>query len=167
MTTYCGAAPSGLTDKQGQAWLISAVARALNPGCKADCALDLEGNQGTGKSSALKILAGNDWFYDGLHNLHSNAPAPICAARGRRKTLAAKSNPAVSAGEGGSFLSACKPAARLYVDRTGGAQAFAASGRSGDEAQTNMIALVLRVLVSGLLAFVWVDVVLLRVSPLE
>lgn len=71
LATYCGAAPSSLTEKQGQAWLISAVARALNPGCKADCALVLEGQQGAGKSSALNVLAGDDWFYDGLHDLHS------------------------------------------------------------------------------------------------
>lgn len=71
LATYCGAAPSALTDKQGQAWLVSAVARALNPGCKADCALVLEGQQGAGKSSAISILAGEDWFYDGLHDLHS------------------------------------------------------------------------------------------------
>jgi len=71
LATYCGAAPSTLTGKQGKAWLVSAVARALNPGCKADCALVLEGNQGVGKSSALRVLAGPDWFHDGLHDLHS------------------------------------------------------------------------------------------------
>jgi len=52
-------------------WLISAVARALTPGCKADSVLILEGNQGLGKSSALRILAGDDWFGDALPPMSS------------------------------------------------------------------------------------------------
>jgi len=71
LTRYCGAADGNFTRKAGAAWLISAVARALGPGCKADCALVLEARQGAGKSSALKVLAGEAWFYDGLHDLHS------------------------------------------------------------------------------------------------
>ena len=50
---------------------MAAVARALRPGCKADCALVLEGKQGAGKSSILRVLAGEDWFYDGLRDMHS------------------------------------------------------------------------------------------------
>lgn len=68
---YCGAEDTNFNRKVGQAWLISAVARALQPGCKADCALVLEGRQGQGKSSAIKALAGETWFHDGLHDLHS------------------------------------------------------------------------------------------------
>lgn len=71
LSHYCGAAESTFTRKAGAAWLISAVARALSPGCKADCALVLEGRQGAGKSSAIKALAGEAWFHDGLHDLHS------------------------------------------------------------------------------------------------
>lgn len=44
-------------------WMIGAVARALRPGCKMDTVLILEGAQGVGKSSALKVLGG-DWFSD-------------------------------------------------------------------------------------------------------
>jgi len=69
LTDYCGAVPSDLTAKVGKAWLVSAVARALQPGCKADCALVLEGKQGAGKSSILRALGG-EWFHDGLSNLH-------------------------------------------------------------------------------------------------
>ena len=70
LTDYCGAVPSDLTAKVGKAWLVSAVARALQPGCKADCALVLEGKQGAGKSSILRALAGPDWFHDGLSDMH-------------------------------------------------------------------------------------------------
>ena len=47
-------------------WLISAVARALDAGCKADAVLILEGSQGAGKSTALRMLAGEEWFGDAL-----------------------------------------------------------------------------------------------------
>ncbi|PXW70486.1 virulence-associated protein E [Loktanella sp. PT4BL] len=49
-----------------QKWLIAAVARAIKPGCKADAVLILEGSQGAGKSTASRILAGDDWFGDAL-----------------------------------------------------------------------------------------------------
>ena len=41
--------------------MISAVARAMDPGCQADHMLILEGKQGIGKSQALRILGGG--FY--------------------------------------------------------------------------------------------------------
>lgn len=42
-------------------FLISAVARALEPGCKVDTVLVLRGVQGTKKTSLVKALAG-DWY---------------------------------------------------------------------------------------------------------
>jgi hypothetical protein len=58
----------------GPRWMISAVARIYAPGCKADCALILEGPQGIRKSSALMMIA-KPWFADRLSDLSSKDAA--------------------------------------------------------------------------------------------
>lgn len=45
-------------------WLVSLVARALQPGCKCDTMLILEGVQGAKKSSSLEALVGEEFFLD-------------------------------------------------------------------------------------------------------
>lgn len=47
----------------GMRYLVSAVARVMKPGAKADCVIILEGEQGLNKSSALRVLGG-EWFMD-------------------------------------------------------------------------------------------------------
>jgi predicted P-loop ATPase len=55
----------------GSKWMISAVARIYEPGCQADHCMVLEGPQGCGKTSALRIL-GEPWFTESLPgDLHS------------------------------------------------------------------------------------------------
>src|SRR5262249_48096434 len=56
----------------GPRWMISAVARIFEPGCKVDHCLVLEGPQGKYKSEALRSLAIHDaWFTDRLSHLAS------------------------------------------------------------------------------------------------
>lgn len=50
----------------GRKFMVSAVARALKPGCKVDTMLVLEGLQGAKKSSAVRILSGSSYFSDNL-----------------------------------------------------------------------------------------------------
>lgn len=52
-------------------WMIQAVARIYEPGCQADATLQLEGDQGMGKSTMLRALFGDRWFTDHLPSLDS------------------------------------------------------------------------------------------------
>jgi len=54
----------------GGIWLISAVARGLQPGCKVDTVPILEGAQGTGKTSVIKRLCPNtEWHIETQFNI--------------------------------------------------------------------------------------------------
>lgn len=57
LSYYLGAEPSDINRKFGEKWLIGAIARAYQPGCKMDNMLILEGKQGLQKSTALKVLS--------------------------------------------------------------------------------------------------------------
>lgn len=65
LTQYLGTEDTPYSRSVGRKWLISAVARALVPGSKVDTLIVLEGPQGEGKSTALRVLAGDpEWFSD-------------------------------------------------------------------------------------------------------
>jgi putative DNA primase/helicase len=72
VTRYLGAKATTFSEKKlfaliGRMFLISAVARALRPGCKVDHVLLLLGRQGLRKSTAIRMLCPDQaWFSDSL-----------------------------------------------------------------------------------------------------
>jgi predicted P-loop ATPase len=53
-----------LTRAIGTSWLVSAVARIFAPGCQVDTVLVLEGNPGMKKSTVLRALFGDEYFFE-------------------------------------------------------------------------------------------------------
>jgi predicted P-loop ATPase len=64
MTIYLGAEDTPLNRSIGRKMLTAAVRRARKPGCKFDYVPILEGPQRIGKSTTIRILAGDDNFSD-------------------------------------------------------------------------------------------------------
>ena len=63
LVRYCGVENTAYHRSIGRWWLISAMARAFDPGVQVDHCLVLEGDQGAGKSTLLRTIGG-DWYDD-------------------------------------------------------------------------------------------------------
>lgn len=68
LTDYLGADPSEYNTAVMRVFLLGAVRRAYEPGCKFDYMPVLIGNQGEGKSTFFKYLACNEAWYDDNFN---------------------------------------------------------------------------------------------------
>lgn len=70
LKTYMGAEGSdNYLAAIGSMFVIAMVARVMDPGCKCDYMLVLEGEQGVMKSLACKALAGEDYFSDDIGDM--------------------------------------------------------------------------------------------------
>lgn len=73
---YLGAEDSEYTHEVMKLFMLGAVARVFQPGCKFDYTTILQGPQGIGKSTFLKLLSlGDEWFNDSLDSLDSDSAA--------------------------------------------------------------------------------------------
>lgn len=73
-TKYLGADDTLVHATMGARWLLGAVRRAFEPGSQMDAALILEGAQGLGKSTALRVLS-LGFFTDELSDVGSKDAA--------------------------------------------------------------------------------------------
>ena len=64
LVQYCRAKDTPLNRAIGRKMLVAAVRRIRDPGCKFDYIVVLEGKQGVGKSTMLRVLAGEENFSD-------------------------------------------------------------------------------------------------------
>ena len=71
LTSHFGVKNDRYSREVGRAWLVSAVARVMRPGCQVDHMLVLEGPQGAGKSSVMRMLFGEDWFLGALPDIRN------------------------------------------------------------------------------------------------
>jgi len=77
LEVYAGAQASELTRAMARKFLLSAVARAIEPGCTVQHVLVLEGATGLGKTRLLRALAGREHFSDSPIDMSSIMNAPI------------------------------------------------------------------------------------------
>ncbi|MBK9002206.1 MAG: hypothetical protein IPM35_41330 [Myxococcales bacterium] len=68
---HAGAEDTPLVRAMSAKFLIAMVSRAITPGEQADDMLMLQGDQGVGKSTMLRALAGEKWFSDADIDFHS------------------------------------------------------------------------------------------------
>jgi hypothetical protein len=61
---YTGATPTSYSGETGRLWLVSMVARGLQPGCQCRSVIVLMGDEDIGKSKLVKLLASEDWYRD-------------------------------------------------------------------------------------------------------
>ncbi|HKM04580.1 MAG TPA: VapE domain-containing protein, partial [Lachnospiraceae bacterium] len=73
LSDYLGVEKNEYSETAMRLFMIGAINRAYHPGCKFDYMPVLVGEQGVGKSTFFKILAGNDaWYNDNFNNIEGD-----------------------------------------------------------------------------------------------
>lgn len=67
---YLGAEPGKYLVEVTKIHLTAAVARVMKPGIKYDTILSLQGPQGIGKSTFIRVLASPEWFNDSIERIN-------------------------------------------------------------------------------------------------
>lgn len=81
LTYYAGADKTNYTSIVGRKFLVGAVARVLDPGCKNDTMMVLEGPQGILKSSMVRDLCGEEWFSDQIGDITNKDSSQLIQGR--------------------------------------------------------------------------------------
>lgn len=117
---YLGAENTEYTYEVMKLFMLGAVSRIYQPGCKFDYTLILQGKQGIGKSTFLQMLAlSSEWFNDSMDSLDSDKSAQALSGTwivefGELKALARTSGGVDSVKR---FLSATQDKLRLPYER--------------------------------------------------
>ena len=73
---FLGVAKSRYSVESMKLFMLGAINRAYHPGCKFDYMLVLVGEQGAGKSTFFKLLAGRDeWYNDNFNTIDGDKAA--------------------------------------------------------------------------------------------
>jgi predicted P-loop ATPase len=76
LSDYLGVSKNEYTTEVMKLFMVGAVSRAYNPGCKFDYMPIFIGDQGVGKSAFLRALAGNDdWYSDNFNTIDGDKAA--------------------------------------------------------------------------------------------
>lgn len=76
LSDYLGVEKNEYSETVMRLFMLGAISRAYNPGCKFDYMPVLVGEQGVGKSTFFKVLAGNDaWYNDNFNTVEGDKAA--------------------------------------------------------------------------------------------
>lgn len=78
---YLGVEDTAYGRAVGYKWLLGAVGRVMEPGCKMDNVLILEGPQDAGKSRSIKMLFGEEWSMEANINLNDSDAVEVLGGK--------------------------------------------------------------------------------------
>jgi predicted P-loop ATPase len=117
LTVHLGADDTPYTRAVARKMLCAAVARVLDPGCQWDYVPILEGGQGCGKSTTVRILAGNNYVADFTLDPHSRDTVGMIQGRWMVEMAEMEVKSKTDADAMKAFITRRTDVARLAYDR--------------------------------------------------